>query len=78
VLLLLNCETVLTGLGRNVAARQVLTQAATWVQTVAGRISDEAVRAAFLHNRPDNQLLQARIALAEAIAPARAANASDR
>jgi len=62
VLLLLNCETVLTGLGQIAAARQVLTQADAWVQTVAARISDEAVRAAFLDNRPDNQVLQRRLA----------------
>jgi len=62
VLLLLNCATVLTGIGRNAAAHQVLTQANAWVQTVSARISDESVRLAFLRNRPDNQALQQRLA----------------
>jgi hypothetical protein len=39
----------------------VLQQADAWVQTIADRISDDAVRAAFLHNQPDNQALQRRL-----------------
>jgi tetratricopeptide (TPR) repeat protein len=60
--LLLNCETVLTALGERARAAYALGQAGHWVQTIAGRISDDAVRAAFLHNRPDNQRLSARSA----------------
>jgi tetratricopeptide (TPR) repeat protein len=59
-LLLLNCETVLTGCGECAAARQTLQHAADWVQMVAGRISDEAVRTAFLA-RPDVEELQHRL-----------------
>ncbi|MCE7988045.1 MAG: hypothetical protein DYG89_43325 [Caldilinea sp. CFX5] len=54
VLLLLNCEAVLTGCGEGEAARQTLQRAADWVQMVAGRISDDTVRTAFL-GRPDVQ-----------------------
>jgi hypothetical protein len=60
VLLLLNCATVLRDTGQAARAQQVLAQADAWVQTIAGRISDDAVRAAFLHQRPDNQRLRAR------------------
>jgi tetratricopeptide (TPR) repeat protein len=62
VLLLLNCAAVLSGSGETERAKQVLTQADTWVQMIAGRISDDAVRQAFLHARPDNQLLRRRLA----------------
>ncbi|MCB1811895.1 MAG: hypothetical protein KDK04_09285, partial [Candidatus Competibacteraceae bacterium] len=37
VLLLLNCATVLQDTGRSEPARQILQQAADWVQTIAGR-----------------------------------------
>lgn len=63
VLLLLNCATVLISLDRSAAARQSLTWANTWVQTIADRISDERVRSAFLYNRPDNQALKRRLAV---------------
>jgi hypothetical protein len=43
----------------------VLAQADAWVQTIAGRISDDAVRDAFLHQRPDNQRLRVRLAAGE-------------
>jgi hypothetical protein len=33
-----------------------------WVQTIAGRISDAAVRQSFLNHRPDNVKLQAMVA----------------
>ncbi|MEX1020620.1 MAG: tetratricopeptide repeat protein [Litorilinea sp.] len=62
VLLLLNCETVLSEAGEAERANNTLSQASEWVQTIADRISDEDVRAAFLHNRPDNQRLKARLA----------------
>jgi tetratricopeptide (TPR) repeat protein len=62
VRLLLNCETVLGGVEQVERARQVLLQAEQWIEMIAGRISDETMRAAFLHNRPDNQLLKTRIA----------------
>jgi tetratricopeptide (TPR) repeat protein len=62
VLLLLNCESVLVAAGRTDQARQVLRQAVDWVETVAGRISADRIRVSFLHNRPDNQRLQRRIA----------------
>ncbi len=62
VRLLLNCEAVLSGLGQFDRARQTLLQADSWVQTIAGRISDESVRQSFLHARPDHQLLKIRIA----------------
>ncbi len=39
----------------------MLAQADAWVQTIAGRISDDEVRAVFLHQRPDNQLLRRRL-----------------
>jgi hypothetical protein len=60
VLLLLNCETVLTGCGQCAAAQHALQRADGWVQMVAGRISDDAVRTAFLA-RPDVQALQCRL-----------------
>ena len=59
--LLLNCAIVLTALGQRKRAADALGQADQWVQTIAGRISDDAVRTAFLHNRPDNQRLTARL-----------------
>jgi len=59
---LLNCATVLRDAGQTERAQQVLAQAEAWVQTIAGRISDDAVRKAFLHMRPDNQLLRRRLA----------------
>ena len=62
VLLLLNCATVLGDAGQTAQAREVLLQADAWVQTIAGRISDDAIRAAFLHQRPDNQRLRSRLA----------------
>jgi tetratricopeptide (TPR) repeat protein len=65
VLLLLNCADVLRDAGRAKQAQQVLAQADDWVQTTAGRISDDAVRAAFLHQRPDNQRLRSRLAAGE-------------
>jgi tetratricopeptide (TPR) repeat protein len=61
VRLLLNCEAVLSGLGQLERARQTLLQADAWVQMIASRISDDSVRQAFLHARPDNQLLKTRI-----------------
>ena len=60
VLLLLSCETVLTGCGEGAVAQQPLQRAADWVQMVAGRISDDGVRTAFLA-RPDVQALQCRL-----------------
>ena len=61
VLLLLNCAAVLSGAGQTERAQQVLAQADAWVQMIATRISDDAVRAVFLHKRPDNQLLRSRL-----------------
>ena len=61
VLLLLNCAAVLSDAGQAERAQQVLAQADAWVQTIAGRISDDAVREVFLHKRPDNQLLRRRL-----------------
>jgi tetratricopeptide (TPR) repeat protein len=61
VLLLLNCEAVLSKAGQTRQARQVLRQADDWVQMIAGRISDDAVREAFLCNRRDNQLLKTKL-----------------
>ena len=60
--LFLNCEAVLRGLGQDARAQQLLAQANAWMLTIAGRISDERVRDAFLNNRPDNQWLKARVA----------------
>lgn len=57
VLLLLNCATVLNGCDECAAAQQTLQRAADWVQLVAGRINDDAVRTVFL-SRPDVQQLQ--------------------
>ena len=65
VLLLLNCATVLRDAGQPAPAREVLLQADAWVQTIAGRISDDAIRAVFLHQRPDNRALRERLAAAE-------------
>lgn len=56
-LLLLNCAAVLNDAGQAEQAQQVLGQTDAWVQMIAGRISDDAIRHAFLHNRPDNQRL---------------------
>jgi len=64
-LLLLNCATVLRDAGQAAQAHAVLTQADAWVQTIAGRISDDAIRAVFLHQRPDNQRLRDRLAAAQ-------------
>ncbi|MEZ4728515.1 MAG: hypothetical protein R3E79_15380 [Caldilineaceae bacterium] len=50
---------VLAGYGEQKSAQQALQDAAAWVELVAGRISDEAVRTAFLA-RPDVQQLQRR------------------
>lgn len=60
--LLLKCQEVLYALEHFEEAYQVLWQANEWVQTIASRISNEAVRHAFLYNRPDNLLLQSRFA----------------
>lgn len=62
VRLLLNCATVLAEIGQNERAHQTLTHAQSWVETIAGRISDVQVRTAFLDARPDNQLLKTRLA----------------
>ncbi len=59
VLLLLNCDTVLRGCGQNEEAGNVLRQAEAWVETIASRISDEAVRDAFLYKRQDVGRLKA-------------------
>ena len=59
VLLLLHCEAVLTGGGDTAAARRVLHQAATWIKTIAARISEDQVRAVFL-TKPDHQRLAQR------------------
>lgn len=56
VLLLLHCATAFQACGEPVQAAAALQQAEGWTQTVAGRISDEPVRAAFL-KRPDVQRL---------------------
>jgi tetratricopeptide (TPR) repeat protein len=61
VLLLLNCATVLRDAGQTARAQEVLAQADAWVQTIAGRISDDAIRSAFLYQRPDNQRLRERM-----------------
>jgi tetratricopeptide (TPR) repeat protein len=61
VLLLLNCATVLTVCAEPAQAAAVYQRAHGWVQTVASRISDETVRAAFLA-RPDQQRLKSRLA----------------
>jgi len=58
VLLLLNCATVLSDAGQTVRAQQALAQASAWVQMIADRISDDAVRDVFLHQRPDNLRLR--------------------
>ena len=57
VLLLLNCESVFAGCSEQRSAQQVLQYAVAWVDLVAGRISDETVRTAFLA-RPDVRRLQ--------------------
>lgn len=62
VRLLLHCEMVFTGVDDTSRARAVLRQAAEWVETIAGRINDDAVRATFLHQRADHHHLQARLA----------------
>ena len=62
-LLLLNCEGVLTGLGRGEEAREALLLGKAWIERIASRISDDAVREVFVHHRPDNQRLQSRMAI---------------
>lgn len=62
IFLYLNLERVLTGLGRYDEACSVLQQAQAWVQMIAARISDEAIREVFL-NRPDHEELQGRTAV---------------
>ena len=57
VLLLLNCESVFAGCSEQRSAQQALQYAVAWVDLVAGRISDETVRTAFLA-RPDVRRLQ--------------------
>lgn len=61
VRLFLNCEAVLSGVGQRERGHQTLLQANDWVQTIAGRISDEQARDAFLRNRPDNLFLRTRM-----------------
>ncbi len=60
VLLLLNCEQVLRRTGQMARAQQTLQQAAAWINTIAGRISDDRLRQTFL-NRPDNQAVARRL-----------------
>jgi hypothetical protein len=62
VFMYLNLEAVLSGLGRCDAALCVLQQARAWVEMIADRISDDAVREVFL-NRPDHQELEQRTAV---------------
>ncbi len=61
VLLLLHCAQVFVAGGQVEQTSSALQQAEAWVQTVAGRIQDQAIRAAFVA-RPDIQLLQERLA----------------
>jgi predicted ATPase/DNA-binding SARP family transcriptional activator/tetratricopeptide (TPR) repeat protein len=65
VLLLLNGETVLSGLGQKERALAVLQQAQAWIEQIAARISDEAIQRAFL-KRPDNNRLSDRLRTAMA------------
>jgi DNA-binding SARP family transcriptional activator len=65
VLLLLNGETVLSGLGQKERALAVLQQARAWIEQIAARISDEAIQRAFL-KRPDNNRLSGRLRTAMA------------
>lgn len=60
VLLYLHVEQVLSGLGRSAEANDVLHRAQAWVQMIAGRMSENAVRDSFLQ-RTDNRLLEKRI-----------------
>ncbi|MGB5050921.1 MAG: BTAD domain-containing putative transcriptional regulator [Caldilineaceae bacterium] len=55
-LLLLNCHRVFAEAGEKKRADWSLQRAVDWVETIAGRISDEAMAAAF-RNRPDNQIV---------------------
>ncbi|MBX3000199.1 MAG: hypothetical protein KF893_16875 [Caldilineaceae bacterium] len=59
VLLLLNCEAVLSAAGLAERAQAALALADAWVQRIAARISDDGVRYVFLHQRPDIQRLTA-------------------
>ena len=59
--LLLNCEAVLSGVGKESEARAVLLQAEAWMQMIAERITDDAVRETFL-KRPDNERVRSRLA----------------
>jgi hypothetical protein len=64
--MLLNCESVLIALGRNEEAYETLQKAGEWVETIADRISDDAVREAYLCKRPDTQQVRARLLQAKA------------
>ena len=61
VLMLLNCETVLTEAGHAARAVEVLTQAKNWMDTIASRNDDEAFRHAYLHNVPAHRRLRERL-----------------
>jgi len=62
VFLYLNLEAVWTGLGCVDKAVRILHQAQAWVEMIAARISDDAVRDVFL-NRPDHKELKRRTAV---------------
>jgi len=62
VFLYLNLEVVWKGLGHVDKAVRVLQQAQVWVEMIASRISDDAVRDVFL-NRPDHEEFKRRTAV---------------
>ena len=62
VRMLLNCYEVLAATGYTQRGQLAILRACQWVQTIADRIGDAAVRHSFLNYRPDNVKLQALVA----------------
>ena len=61
VLMLLNCETVLSEAGHAAGGVEVLTLVKNWMDTIASRDDDEAFRYADLHNVPAHRRLRERL-----------------
>jgi hypothetical protein len=52
ILMLLNCETVLTATRQLERAKDTLEKAQNWIETIARRNDDAAVRHSYRHNIP--------------------------
>ena len=61
ILMLLNCETVLSATGQTERAQTTLQQAQNWLETIAERNPDTAVRHSYRHNVPAHKELRRRL-----------------